>query len=40
MSYPLVSDTLKGVPTIGKGRNVLGVIYMILREKVYLIYFK
>ncbi|KAI1712475.1 hypothetical protein DdX_09561 [Ditylenchus destructor] len=32
--YPLTSETLKHVPVIGKkGRNVLGIIYMILREK-------
>lgn len=34
IGYPLTSETLKHVPVIGKqGRNVLGVIYMILREK-------
>lgn len=34
MYYPLDVKTLKNVPTIGKGRNVLGVIYMIIREKI------
>jgi len=34
MNFPLSEEDLKGVPTFGKGRNVLGAIHMILREKI------
>lgn len=33
MTFPLTGDLLKSVPKIAKGRNVLGAIHMILREK-------
>jgi len=33
MSFPLTPESVKSVPVLAKGRNVLGVIYMILREK-------
>jgi len=33
ISFPLCEEAVKGIPTIGKGRNVLGAIHMILREK-------
>lgn len=34
MEFPLNGETVKYVPVIGKGKNVLGAIYMILREKI------
>ncbi|KAH7723167.1 Protein F40F8.11 b [Aphelenchoides avenae] len=34
MFFPLTPETVKNVPIFAKGRNVLGVIYMILREKI------
>lgn len=34
MEFPLDQETVKYVPVIGKGKNVLGAIYMILREKI------
>uniref|UniRef100_A0A7E4ZZB9 NADAR domain-containing protein n=1 Tax=Panagrellus redivivus TaxID=6233 RepID=A0A7E4ZZB9_PANRE len=33
-SYPLTADTAKYVPTVAKGRNMLGAILMALREQV------
>ncbi|KAL3108528.1 hypothetical protein niasHT_015450 [Heterodera trifolii] len=33
MEFPLTADNVKYVPLIAKGKNVLGAIYMILREK-------
>jgi len=33
-AFPLTPEMVKHVPTFGKGRNVLGVIYTILREKI------
>jgi predicted NAD-dependent protein-ADP-ribosyltransferase YbiA (DUF1768 family) len=34
MTFPLTPETVKNVPVFAKGRNVLGVIYMLLREKI------
>uniref|UniRef100_A0A183CH85 DUF1768 domain-containing protein n=1 Tax=Globodera pallida TaxID=36090 RepID=A0A183CH85_GLOPA len=34
MEFPLTGDNVKYVPVIAKGKNVLGAIYMILREKI------
>uniref|UniRef100_A0A914GZZ5 NADAR domain-containing protein n=1 Tax=Globodera rostochiensis TaxID=31243 RepID=A0A914GZZ5_GLORO len=34
MEFPLTGDSVKYVPVIAKGKNVLGAIYMILREKI------
>ncbi|KAL3108476.1 hypothetical protein niasHT_015398 [Heterodera trifolii] len=34
MEFPLTADNVKYVPLIAKGRNVLGAIYMILRDKI------
>lgn len=33
MVFPLTEEYVKYIPVIGKGKNVLGVLFMILREK-------
>lgn len=35
MEFPLTSEAVLSIPKFGLGRNVLGVIYMQLREMVY-----
>lgn len=36
MEFPLTNETVLSIPKFGLGRNVLGVIYMQLREMVFV----